>query len=153
MNTLPPSPPRSLDILLAEDSEADIKIALRAFERALLKHTIHIVRDGQEALDFLRRRDRHAQASRPDIVLLDIQMPKLTGLQVLEEIKKDAALRSIPVVMLTSSRNENDIRTSYSNSVAGFIHKPIAFEDFEKLVGGFSLYWSSISHLPKRSVP
>lgn len=153
MNDMPPSPPRALDILLAEDNEADIKIALRAFERAALKHTIHVVRDGQEALDFLRREGKHAQAPRPDVVLLDIQMPKLTGLQVLEEMKKDAVLRSIPAIMLTSSRNEGDIRTSYSNSVAGFMQKPIAFEDFEKLVDGFSLYWSSISRLPKRSAP
>lgn len=151
MNDIPPSPPRSLNILLAEDNEADIKIALRAFERATLKHTVHVVRDGQEALDFLRRQGKHTEAPKPDVVLLDIQMPKLTGLQVLEEMKKDPALRSIPAVMLTSSRNEGDIRTSYTHSVAGFMQKPIAFEDFEKLVDGFSLYWSSISCLPKRA--
>ncbi|MCG3176755.1 MAG: Response regulator rcp1 [Candidatus Omnitrophica bacterium] len=150
MNGQTPDTARILDILLAEDNEADVKIALRAFEKAGLKHVIHVVRDGQEALDFLRQTGRHSQAPRPDVVLLDIQMPKLTGLQVLEEMKRDPELRRIPAVMLTSSRNEGDIRTSYSSYASGFMQKPIAFEDFEKLVEGFNRYWAEISRLPKK---
>ena len=140
-----------IDILLVEDNEADIKIALRAFDRAKLKNNIFVVRDGQEALDYLYHKNHYADQSKfsyPDMILLDIQLPKLTGFEVLQALKNDNRLKIIPVVVLTSSNNDKDIIKSYNYGVVSFIQKPVTYEEFEKVVDGFNFYWHIINKLP-----
>ena len=140
-----------INILLAEDNEADIKIALRAFDKAKSKNNISVVHDGQEVLDYLFHQNQYADASKfpyPDMILLDIQMPKLTAFDVLQVLKKDEKLKVIPVVILTSSKNDKDIVKSYSYGVVSFIQKPVDYQEFEKVVDGFNFYWQVINKLP-----
>lgn len=141
-----------IDILLVEDNEADIKITLRAFDKARLKNNICVVRDGQEALDYMYRRNHFADSSTwsyPDMILLDIQLPKLTGFDVLQVLKKDDQLKMIPVVVLTSSENDKDIIRSYSYGAVSFIQKPVDYQEFEKAVDSFNFYWHIVNKLPK----
>ncbi len=140
-----------IDILLVEDNEADIKITLRAFDKAKIKNNIFVVRDGQEALDYLYHQNRYADKSKfshPNMILLDIQLPKLTGFEVLQALKNDNKLKIIPVVVLTSSTNDKDILQSYDYGVVSFIQKPVDYQAFEKVVDGFNFYWRSINKLP-----
>lgn len=152
------NPKRSIDILLAEDNEADIKIALRAFDKARIKNNIFVVRHGEEALNYVQNQRQYADSSvfkYPDMILLDIQMPKLTGFDVLKVLKKDEKFKAIPVVMLTSSKSDEDIVKSYRYGAVSFIQKPINYEEFEKVVEVFNLYWHNINKLPnlKKSTP
>lgn len=141
----------AIDILLVEDSEADIKIALRAFNKAKIKNNIFVVRDGQEALDYMYHQNQYADPSKfscPEMILLDIQLPKLTGFEVLQVLKRDDKIKAIPVVVLTSSKNDKDIIQSYSYGAVSFIQKPIDYQEFEKAVDGFNFYWHIINKLP-----
>ena len=140
-----------IDILLVEDDEADIKITLRAFEKAKIKNNISVVTDGQEAMDFVTHQGKYhdrKKFSRPDLILLDINMPKLGGFEVLKKLKADPKFQFIPVVMLTSSRNEEDVLKSYQNGAVSFIPKPVVFETFAKVVDGFNFYWHIVNKLP-----
>ena len=142
----------SIDILLVEYNEADIKITLRAFEKAKIKNNIFVVRDGQEALDYMYHQNQYADPSKfsyPDMILLDIQLPKLTGFEVLQVLKRDDKLKIIPVVVLTSSKNDKDIIKSYDYGAVSFIQKPIGYQEFENAVIGFNFYWHIINKLPK----
>ena len=142
---------RLMNILLVEDSEADIKITLRAFDKAKIKNHVFVVRDGQEALDYLYHKNSYTDPSKflsTDIILLDIQLPKLTGFEVLQALKRDKKLKIIPVVVLTSSTNDKDILQSYNYGVVSFIQKPVDYQEFEKVVDGFNLYWNTINKLP-----
>ena len=142
---------RLLDILLVEDNEADVKITLRAFEKAKLKHRVHVANDGQEALDFIRHQGKYKDSSElptPDLIILDIKMPKVDGFGVLEGLKEDSRYKHIPVIMLTSSRNEQDILKSYKSGASSFIPKPVKYEDFVKVVDIINSYWNTISRLP-----
>jgi CheY-like chemotaxis protein len=147
---------RPYSILLAEDNEADIKITLRAFDKAQLKNNIFVVRNGQQALDYMYHRAEYADAAkfpRPDIIVLDINMPVLTGYEVMETLKKDKAFRLIPIIMLTSSKSEEDIVKSYDNGAASFIQKPVEYERFVKVVEGFNVYWQVLNKLPDMNRP
>jgi two-component system response regulator len=140
-----------IDILLVEDNEADIKIALRAFQKAKIKNNIFVVRDGQEALDYMYHQNQYASQpkfSYPDMILLDIQLPKLTGFDVLQVLKKDDKLKAIPVVALTSSKNDKDVIKSYSYGAVSYIQKPVDYQEFEKTVEAFNYYWCIINKLP-----
>lgn len=142
---------RPIDILMAENNEADIKIALRAFSRAKLKNNIYVVTDGQEALDFVYNKGKYQDKDkfpRPDLILLDIKMPKIDGFGVLERLKKDPLYCMIPIVILTSSENEKDIARSYNNGASSYITKPVDYESFVKAVDGFNFYWHIINKLP-----
>lgn len=122
-----------IDILLAEDNEADIKITLRAFDKAKIKNNVFVVRNGQEALDFVYHRDPYQDQHKypkPDLILLDIAMPKMDGLEVLKKLKSDAETDYIPVVMLTSSKNEQDVMNSFKNGAASYIQKPVTYDEF-----------------------
>ena len=146
---------RPMNILLVEDNEADIKITLRAFAKSTLKSNIYVAKDGQEALDFLCHNGKYEDKERfprPDLILLDIKMPKVDGFQVLESLKNDLEYSSIPVIMLTSSRNEEDIARSYKYGAASFIPKPVSYEEFVKVVDGFNVYWYSINKLPSPDI-
>lgn len=140
-----------IDILFADDDDADVKITLRAFEKAKIRNNIFVVHDGQEAVDFVSHQGKYTDKEkypRPDLVLLDINMPKLNGFQVLEKLKAGEDTKMIPVIMLTSSRSEQDIAKSYKNGAASYIEKPVGYDDFVKVVEGFNFYWHIVNRLP-----
>ena len=130
-----------IDILFAEDNEADIKITLRAFATAKVKNNIYTVRDGQEALDFVCHKGLYQDKKkypRPDLILLDLQMPKLDGFQVLEKLKADENYNFIPIVMFTSSKRDEDVIKSYREGAVSFIQKPVNYDELKKVVDGFN---------------
>jgi CheY-like chemotaxis protein len=137
-------------ILLAEDNANDVELTLNALRGNHIVNEIAVVRDGVEALDYLYKRNKFAQrvGANPALVLLDLKMPKVDGIEVLRQIKSDSALKSIPVVMLTSSREEQDLVRSYELGVNAYVVKPVAFHEFidaVKLLGGF---WAVINEPP-----
>ena len=142
---------RPINILLVDDNESDIKIAKRAFAKCGLKSNLYVAMDGEEALDFIYHRGKFTDKGmypRPGLILLDIKMPKVDGFQVLQKLKSDPQYNFIPVIMLTSSKDEEDIVKSYRNGAASFIPKPISYESFIKVVDGFNFYWHIINRLP-----
>ncbi len=139
---------RVTKILLVEDSPDDIQITKRALKEAKLINELWTVRDGEEALDFLYRQNRYRDAAtspRPGLILLDINLPKVNGLQVLEKIKSDPALKGIPTVVLTVSRRDEDILKGYSYGCNSFIQKPVEFEKFVEAVKLIGLYWGVLN--------
>jgi CheY-like chemotaxis protein len=130
-------------ILLAEDNPNDVELALAAFAELNLANAVVVVNDGVEALDYLRRKEKFADRtdSNPIVVLLDLKMPKLDGLEVLREMKGDAELSHIPVVILTSSREELDLVESYGLGVNGYVVKPVAFDQFLEAIKRIGLFW------------
>ena len=145
----------SVDILLVEDNPEDLELTERALRRANLTNSIHIVRDGAEALDFLFSEGEYAarkMGESPKIILLDLKLPKIDGLQVLKRIKTDPRTRSIPVVMLTSSKEQNDVVESYDLGVNSYIVKPVNFERFAAAVRDVGMYWLLLNHPAKVGV-
>src|SRR5260370_41134190 len=133
-----------LEILLVEDSEADAVLALHALRREKLANNILVVHDGEEALDFLFCRGAYAQRSfdhPPRLVLLDLKLPKVDGMEVLHQVKSDPRTKTIPVVMMTSSKEERDLVSSYSLGVNSYIQKPVDFDQFRETVKSVGLYW------------
>ncbi len=139
-----------IEILLVEDNEPDVLLTLEAFEDARVPNRMHVARDGVEALRFLRREGEYAAAPRPDVILMDINMPRKTGLEVLEEIKADPDLRSIPVVMLTTSQADDDVRASYERHASGYVVKPVGFENFLGAMRAFEAFWMTFVRFPPR---
>ena len=137
-------------ILLVEDNAKDVELALAALAKCQLANEIVVVRDGAEALDFLYRRGDHAEraAGDPAVVLLDLKLPKLDGLEVLEQVKKDAMLRHIPVVMLTSSKEERDLVRSYELGVNAFVVKPVEFRAFFEAIQDLGVFWAVLNEPP-----
>ena len=142
---------RSFLILMADDDEDDRLFAKEAFEENLLLNELRFVNDGVELLDYLKRRNQYADAAhspQPDLILLDLNMPKMDGREALKQIKSDPMLRSIPVVMLTTSKAEQDVLQSYDLGVNCFITKPVLFVDFIKVVSTLGHYWFDLVQLP-----
>jgi two-component system response regulator len=140
-----------VEILLAEDNPSDVQLTLHAFRRYHLSNNIHVVRDGTEALDFLFCTGAYAQrtmAQPPKVILLDLKLPLVNGLEVLQQIKLDPRTRPIPVVMLTSSREERDIVESYRLGVNSYITKPVDFEQFTEAVRTLGMYWVLLNQPP-----
>ena len=141
-----------VEILLVEDSLEDIEMTLRALKKAGLGNHIHVARDGEEALEFLfcegAYAGRNIQDS-PKVVLLDLKLPKVDGLEVLERVKSDERTKNIPVVMLTSSKEQTDIVKSYAIGVNSYIVKPVDFEQFVKAVQEIGMYWLLLNQPPK----
>ena len=137
-----------LEILLVDDSANDVQIMREALEGTQVASRLHAARDGVEALAFLRREGIHIYAPRPGLILLDLNMPRKGGLEVLAEIKSDPALRGIPTVMLTSSRDERDIARSYDLQANGYVQKPVDFDDFIAVMGSIELFWTGVVRLP-----
>jgi two-component system response regulator len=136
-------------ILLVEDNDDDILITKRAFEKGHLTNPLVVVRDGDEALDFVYRRGAYAQAPRPALVLLDLNMPRVDGFTVLRTIKGDPETRAIPVVILTTSKREEDVHRSYANHANTYIEKPVEFDAFVHVVQNLNLYWLLTARLPQ----
>ena len=137
-------------ILIAEDDEADIELLTRAFKKSKLPNEVYIVRDGVEALEFLRREGRYKSAPGVDMILLDINMPRKNGQEVLYDIRHDQSLRRLPVVMLTSSDAEEDIMRAYENGANSYIRKPVGFEELIEVVRKLEDYWFSTVRRPNR---
>ncbi|MBI5815565.1 MAG: response regulator [Nitrospinae bacterium] len=142
-------------ILLAEDNPADQELTRRAFAEYKLKNELHIVNDGAEAMDFLKKRGKYPANStpRPDIILLDINMPKMDGIQALKEIKSDNSLKLIPVVMLTTSSHERDVVSSYNLGANAFITKPVDFNMFVQALWEVNEFWLVVVTLPPGKAP
>jgi len=141
-------------ILLAEDNEHDVELTLDALAENHLANEVVVVRDGAEALDYLYRRGpyRLREEGNPVVVLLDLKMPKVDGLEVLRQIKQDDALRQMPVVMLTSSREESDLVQSYQLGVNAYVVKPVEFGRFVDAVRELGVFWAVINEAPPGSV-
>lgn len=148
-----PNQAKPAEILLVEDSPADIMLTREIFEESKILANLHVVQDGQAAIEYLRRAKGYENAITPDLILLDLNLPKKSGIEVLEEIKKDADLRRIPVVMLTTSDDEADVRKSYDQYANSYITKPIDFEQFMDVVKALEDFWFSIVRLPGRNPP
>src|SRR5712671_3339055 len=140
-----------LDILLVEDNQDDMDLALHALRRGDLANNIYVVRDGEEALDFLFCRGAFAQRSfdhPPKLVLLDLKLPKVDGMEVLKQIKSDLRTRTIPVVIMTSSKEERDLVAGYNLGANSYIQKPVDFDQFRETVKSVGLYWLVINQPP-----
>jgi CheY-like chemotaxis protein len=137
-----------MHILLAEDDDNDVRITLRAIDKGELEASVSVVRDGQEAIDFLRRVGPFAEARRPDLVLLDMNLPKLNGIEVLRTSKGDPELRAIPVLMLTTSQRQEDVATAYALGASAFITKPIRFSRFVEVIRDLATYWGEVARVP-----
>lgn len=139
-----------LDILLVDDSEDDVLMARKAFARLDFPHKLDVAYDACQALEYLRRAGRHAGRAgpQPQLLLLDINMPGMNGFELLTLLKADPELKSLPVIMLTTSSSPEDVRRSYECGAASFITKPETFEGFRDLLGKLSCYWLSVSALP-----
>jgi len=139
---------RPVIILLVEDNEADIRLTREGIKEAKIKNDLHVVRDGVEALRFLRKKLPYEDVPTPDLVLLDLNLPKKDGRKVLEEIKTDDLLKYIPVVVLTSSEAEKDILESYSLHANCYVTKPIGLNQFVEVIKSIENFWISIVKLP-----
>jgi two-component system, chemotaxis family, response regulator Rcp1 len=137
-----------LDILLVDDSPMDLRLMREALDGSRVASRLHMVQDGVEAMQFLRREGSFAVSPRPDLILLDVNMPRKGGLDVLAEIKGDPALRSIATVMLTSSKEERDIKRAYDLHANGYVQKPVDFDDFMAVMGSIEQFWTGVVRLP-----
>ena len=137
-----------IDVLLVEDNPADARLTMEALADCKMKLTVHTVHDGEEALDFLRKKHRFRSARLPDLILLDLHLPKKNGREVLAEIKDDPKLTVIPVVVLTSSKSEEDIMRSYQLHANCFVTKPLGLEEFQRVVAEIETFWFTIVKLP-----
>jgi len=142
---------KPIHILLVEDNEGDIVLTTEALEEGKIANTISVVRDGWEAIQYLDKNEGYGDAERPDLVLLDINMPKVNGHEVLEHIKTDDELKDIPVVMLTTSSDEVDIKKSYENYVNCYITKPVDIDSFIEAISTVENFWISIVQLPSQT--
>jgi chemotaxis family two-component system response regulator Rcp1 len=140
---------QAIVILLVEDNPGDTRLVIEAMREAKLENYIHVVEDGIEAMQFLRREGRFGDAPRPDLILLDLNLPKKDGRAVLAEVKADPALKRIPVVVLTTSQAEEDVLRAYDLHANCYITKPVDMEQFMKVVAQIDDFWVRVVTLPK----
>lgn len=138
-----------IHILLVEDNEGDIVLTLEALKQAKLSNKISVVRDGEEALDFIYGKGKYSNEQPPQLILLDINLPRMNGKEVLSIIKNDKELKKIPVVILTTSSSENDILDAYNNYANCYITKPVDLDKFIDVIHSIEGFWISIVQLPK----
>ncbi|HEX8671307.1 MAG TPA: response regulator [Longimicrobium sp.] len=141
---------RPIEVLLVEDNPGDVRLTREALKEGKVSNNLHVAPDGVEALAFLRREGPHAAAVRPDLILLDLNLPRKGGREVLEEIKSDPALRHIPVVILTSSQAEQDIARAYDLHANCYISKPVDLDQFINVVRSIEDFWFTVVKLPTR---
>ncbi|GAB6859964.1 response regulator [Haloplanus litoreus] len=137
-----------VEILLAEDNPGDVKLTRKALEKGRLANNLHVVNDGVETLQFLRGEGPYRETPRPDLVLLDLNMPRKDGREVLEEVKESEDLKRIPVVVLTSSEAEEDVIKSYERHANAYLTKPVDFDGFIEVVGTLEEFWLQVVKLP-----
>ena len=138
-----------VEILLVEDNPSDVLLTQIAMKECKIANKLHLAHDGEVALEFLRRQGAHRQAPRPDLVLLDLNLPRMDGRELLREMKSDPALRAIPVVVLTTSDAETDVVRSYDLHANAYITKPLGMEQFLRVVKGIDDFWFGIVRLPQ----
>jgi chemotaxis family two-component system response regulator Rcp1 len=138
---------RPFNVLLVEDNPADILLAKEAMKESTTPYSLHVLSDGKQVMSYLLREEKYAYAERPDIILLDLNLPRKTGLEVLKEIKENRYLKHIPVIVLTTSNAAQDIERAYAVHANCYITKPIDFEKFSKIVKSILDYWSTVATL------
>jgi CheY-like chemotaxis protein len=143
----------AIEVLLVEDSPGDVRLTQEAFKDAKVHINLHVASDGAKAMAFLRCEGEHANAPRPDLILLDLNLPKKDGREVLAEIKESLTLKSIPVVVLTTSSSEADILRSYQLHANCYITKPVGLEGFLTVVRSIDSFWLSVVKLPREQRP
>jgi CheY-like chemotaxis protein len=139
-----------IDVLLVEDNPGDVRLTEGAFEEGRINNNLHVATDGEEAMDFLHRREGYEDAPRPHLVLLDLNLPGKDGHEVLEEIRADEDLNRLPVIVLTSSKAEEDVIRSYELSTNAYLTKPIGPDEFMELVRSFEQFWFTMVRLPPK---
>ncbi len=139
---------RPIEVLLVEDNPADVRLTREALEDGKVRNNLHVAPDGVAALEFLRREGPHANAPRPDLILLDLNLPKKNGRELLAEIKEDETLRQMPVVVLTTSEDEEDILRSYQLHANCYVTKPVGLEQFLAVVRQIDSFWLEVVKLP-----
>jgi chemotaxis family two-component system response regulator Rcp1 len=142
--------PRAIEILMVEDNPGDVRLTREALKGGKVLNRLHVVEDGVAALDFLYRRPPHEDAPRPDVILLDLNLPKMDGREVLSKIKSDDALKVIPVVVLTTSQAEEDVLRAYRLSANCYVTKPVDLHQFNRIVQAIEEFWLTIVSLPPR---
>ena len=140
---------KEIEILLVEDNPGDVRLTQEALREGKVKNRLHIARDGVEAMEFLRREGKHSAATRPDLVLLDLNLPRKDGREVLAEIKADPELKTLPVVVLTTSSAEADILKTYSLHANCYIQKPVDLDQFVTVVKSIDDFWLTVVRLPR----
>jgi CheY-like chemotaxis protein len=140
-----------IHILLVEDNEGDILLTTEAMKEAKIRNSVSVTRDGWEAIQYLEKKDRYLYAKTPDLILLDINLPKLNGLEVLKKIKTNERFKHIPVIILTTSSSAQDISSSYQNHANSYITKPVEVEDFMQVVLSIEHFWINIVKLASQA--
>jgi CheY-like chemotaxis protein len=148
-----PGPRLLVEILLVEDNPSDVLLTRIAMQECKIANRLHVAKDGEVAMSFLRRQGEHAEAPRPDLVMLDLNLPRMDGRELLREMKSDPMLRVIPVVVLTTSDSETDVLRSYDLHANAYITKPLDMEQFVRVVKGIDDFWFGIVRLPRRTEP
>lgn len=148
MDAVPPMTGKQIDILLVEDDESDIELTQEALSESKLALRLHIVTDGEQALHFLRREGKYENAPRPDLMILDLNLPRIDGREVLREVKGDKALRSIPVCVVTTSDAEVDVLKSYGLGANCYVTKPLGLDQFIRVIRAIEDFWLTIVKLP-----
>lgn len=141
---------KTIEVLLVEDSPGDVRLTREAFRDADVSIRLHVASDGVEAMAFLRRQDEHIHAPRPDLILLDLNLPRMDGREVLAQVKEDPNLKTIPTVILTTSEAEADIMKSYELQANAYLSKPVQLDAFESLVNSIKDFWLTRVKLPQR---
>jgi CheY-like chemotaxis protein len=140
--------PQQIEILLVDDNDDDVVLITESFRDSKFLNLVHVVNDGAEALAYLRHEGQYKSAVTPGLILLDINMPKMNGFEVLAAMKADPQLRTIPVVMLTTSTRDVDVARSYDSGACSFVSKPVDLEKLKEVVKQFALYWTLVSVIP-----
>lgn len=140
---------KNIEILLVEDNPGDIRLTKEALKESKIANNLHVAIDGVEALDFLRKRGRFSNSPTPDLILLDLNLPRKNGIEVLSEIKANSQMKVIPTVVLTTSQSEKDILKSYELHVNCFVTKPVEFDEFMTVIKSIEDFWFSIVKLPR----
>lgn len=135
-------------VLLAEDNPDDILITQRAWKKGLIKNKLYVVKDGEEALDFLYRKGKYLDAPRPSLMLLDLKMPKIDGFEVIQMIKGDDSLKRMPIIVLTTSNRHEDVKRAYDMGCNAYIVKPVSFDNFIKAVAEIQRFWLILCEIP-----
>jgi len=150
MASVAPKKKEHIEILLAEDNPGDVRLTEKALDHGNILNNLHVVNDGVEAIKFLRQEGEHADTPRPDLVLLDLNMPRKDGREVLEDMKADPELRRLPVVVLTSSEAEEDVVRSYELNANAYLTKPVDFDGFVDIVKRIEDFWFSVVKMPPK---